>query len=129
MSSWGLKKTIMFAGAILGPVLLVIAFTRDFSVLWLLALAFGFAHGTFLSADWALGAAVVPDPDSLGKDMGIWNSAVVFAQVVAGLGGGVIDFFNRVNPEVQLGYVLTFIVAGMFMFLGSRLTSKVKGAS
>lgn len=129
MSRWGLKKTIMFAGAILGPVLLVIAFTRDFSVLWLLALAFGFAHGTFLSADWALGAAVVPDPDSLGKDMGIWNSAVVFAQIVAGLGGGVIDFFNRVNPEIQLGYVLTFIVAGIFMFTGSRLTSKVKGAS
>jgi MFS family permease len=129
MSRWGLKKTISFAGMILGPVLLVIAFTRDFSFLWLLALVFGFAHGTFLSADWALGAAVAPDPDSLGKDMGIWNSAVVFAQIVAGLGGGLIDALNGISPGAFLGYTAAFILAGIFMFTGSRLVFRVRAAS
>lgn len=127
MERWGLRKTIWFAGACLAPVLLVMAFTRDYTLMFFLAIFFGFAHGHFLSADWALGAATVPNPDSLGKDMGIWNSAVVFAQVLAGNAGAGISALNGVN--MGLGYSVAFIVSGVFMFLGAQLVWRVKGVN
>lgn len=127
MPSWGLKKTIWSAGFVLAPVLLCMAFVRDFHLMFFLAMAFGFAHGTFLSADWALGAATVPNPDSLGKDMGIWSSAVVFAQVTAGFCGGAIDGLNRVQGG--LGYLAAFAASAVLMGLGTQLVRKVKGAT
>lgn len=127
MPKWGLKKTIWMCGFLLGPVLLALAFVRDFSIIWILAMAFGFAHGTFLSADWALGAAVVPDPESLGKDMGIWSSAVVFSQMISGLAGGGIDFLNKLSHGA--GYMTVFVVSAIFMGFGTQLVRQVRGAS
>lgn len=127
MPIWGLKKTIWMCGYLLAPVLLGLAFARDFSLIWVLAIGFGFAHGTFLSADWALGAAVVPDPESLGKDMGIWSSAVVFAQLISGLAGSLIDQLNKVNNG--LGYALIFVASAIFMGFGTQLVRQVRGAS
>lgn len=127
MPVWGLKKTIWMCGYLLTPVLLGLAFARDFSLIWVLAIGFGFAHGTFLSADWALGAAVVPNPESLGKDMGIWSSAVVFAQLISGLAGSLIDQLNRVSNG--LGYALIFVASAIFMGFGTQLVRQVRGAS
>lgn len=124
MEKWGLKKTIVFAGVILAPVLAMIAFTKDYSLLWVLGIGFGFAQGTFISADWAMGAATVPDPESLGKDMGIWSSAVVFAQVTAGLSGGLIDGLNQV--QMGTGYSAAFLFSGCVMLAGTQLIRLVK---
>lgn len=124
MEKWGLKKTILFSGVVLAPVLLCIAFTRDYSMMWVLALAFGFGQGTFISADWAMGAATVPDPESLGKDMGIWSSAVVFAQVTAGLSGGIIDSLNGIN--MGMGYSAAFLLSGTVMLIGTQLIRRVQ---
>lgn len=124
MDRWGLKKTIMFAGVILAPVLAMIAFTKDYSLLWVLGIGFGFAQGTFISADWAMGAATVPDLESLGKDMGIWSSAVVFAQVTAGLSGGIIDGLNKM--QMGVGYSAAFLFSGCVMLAGTQLIRLVK---
>ncbi len=124
MDKWGLKRTILFSGLVLAPVLFCIAFTKEYSLMWVLALAFGFGQGTFISADWAMGAATVPDPESLGKDMGIWSSAVVFAQVTAGLSGGIIDSLNRVN--MGMGYSAAFIVSGTVMLIGTQFIRRVQ---
>ncbi|MCG9894847.1 MAG: MFS transporter [Fimbriimonadaceae bacterium] len=124
MEKRGLKGTVVFAGLLLAPMLLLMAFLRDYTLVWMTALVFGFGLGTFLSADWALGAATVPDPEALGRDMGIWSSAVVFAQVTAGFAGSAIDGLNR--SQMGLGYGAAFAVAAGFMLVGSLLVKRVQ---
>ena len=65
---------------------------------YLAAAAAGAAWGAFVTADWALAAAVLPG-GAMATAMGIWNFATTFPQVVAPLATApLVERFNALSP-------------------------------
>jgi MFS family permease len=124
---FGRKRTIRASGVVMLAVLLPFAFTRDFTLLWCLAVVFGVGYGAYLSADWALAADILPSPQDLGKDMGVWVMSLPLAQFVAGNAGRAIDWGNRMGPG--WGYTGAFLVAAIAFVLGTSLVSRVRGST
>ncbi|MBU0494654.1 MAG: MFS transporter [Chloroflexi bacterium] len=79
----------------------------------------GIATGLFFTANWSLGTQLVP-PAKAGLYLGVSNLAGAGAGVVGeGIGGPLIDFFNRSSPG--LGYLTVFAMYGV-MFLIATAT-------
>ncbi|MCL4454347.1 MAG: MFS transporter [Deinococcus sp.] len=122
----GRKPVIYLAGTGLGLLMLPIILIPRYDVLIALAVLFGIFFGAYLAVDWALVSDVLPDPESHATDMGLWQTAIVLPQVLAGSLGGVLDRVNQQTPN--LGYTALFIAAGFFFVMGSLLVSRVRGS-
>lgn len=123
---WGRKRVIYVSAALVLTALGPLALTRDFGLLWLLCLPFGFGFGLYASADWALAADVIPDKARAGAQMGLWTSSLTSVQIVAGAGGALVDGLNRVRP--LLGYQALFWLAGGLFLAGTYLVRMVRGS-
>lgn len=123
----GRKRVIYLGGSLMAAVLIPIALIPNYTVIWCLALGFGFGYGAYLSADWALVSDVLPDKAAAGKDMGVWQSSISSVQILAGGFGRVIDWGNRL--QFGLGYSMTLAGAAVVFFLGTVLVRKVKGST
>lgn len=124
----GRKKVIYFAGATMAIVLPPFAMFPDFTLIVLLAIPFGVAHGAYDSASWALISDVLPDREELAKDMGLWQSSIAAPQIVGGLCvGPLVDFFNR--REAGSGYIVIFIVASAAYAISTVLVRKIRGST
>ncbi|HRJ27821.1 MAG TPA: MFS transporter [Fimbriimonadaceae bacterium] len=123
----GRKKVIYLSGTVMALVLVPFAFARSFDVIWILAVVFGFGYGAYLSADWALASDVMPNKESVGKDMGVWTSSVTSVQIFAGGMGTVITLLNR--SSMGLGYVSAILTAAVSFFIGTILVKKVRGST
>lgn len=123
----GRKRVIRTSGVIMLAVLVPFALTSQYTTLWCLAVVFGFGYGIYVSADWALVADVLPDPDSIGKDMGVWVMSLPLAQFAAGLAGRLIKVGNELGPGY--GYRGIFLIAAVWFIVGTSLVSRVKGSS
>lgn len=123
----GRKRVIYVGGSLMGAVLIPMAFIPIYTVLWCFALVFGFGYGAFLSADWALVSDVLPDKESAGKDMGVWQSSSSSVQILAGGFGTVIDAVNR--AQFGLGYTVTLLGAACMFFISTVLVRQVKGST
>ncbi|MCB8933324.1 MAG: MFS transporter [Chthonomonadaceae bacterium] len=123
----GRKRVIYSGGTLMAAVLVPIAFIPNYTVIWCLALGFGFGYGAFLSADWALVSDVLPDKEASGKDMGVWQSSISSVQIFAGGFGRVIDWGNRL--QFGLGYSMTLVGAAVVFFIGTVLVRQVKGST
>jgi MFS family permease len=123
----GRKRVILIGGWIMFGALVPFALIANFSVIVLLAVAFGFGFGAYQSANWALVADVLPSEEDRGKDMGIWQMSIAAPQVVSGSFGFVIDYFNRQAPG--MGYKVTFLVASLVFLASTQLIRRVKGST
>ncbi len=122
----GRKILVIVGGFIMAGAVAPFAFATNFSLIWLLALIFGFGYGIYLSADWALAADVMPSSSELGKDMGLWQMSVSSVQIFSGTGGRVIDSLNA--GTMGLGYTVAILSAGALFVLSAVLVRKVKGS-
>ncbi len=122
----GRKKKIRVAGVIMAASLLPFTVLWDFQGIVLLAGGFGLGYGLYLSAEWALASDVMPDKGHLGQDMGMWQSSIVIGQMLSGLGGAMITYFN--TKVFGLGYSINFLIAGVLVLGGSLLVIKIKGS-
>lgn len=107
----GRKQLVALAG--LGAPLGVLTLIFSTDVTWVLisGCIIGIATGIFFTTNWALGTDLVP-PEEAGRYLGISNLAGAGAGIVgAGLGGPLVDFFNR--RVDGLGYVVTFSIYGV----------------
>ena len=87
------------------------------SLLLALALVFGLFYGVYLAVDWALVADVLKDPEAHATDMGLWQTAIVVPQVLAGAFGRPLDLLNAQTPG--LGYQVLYLLAALFFLLGA----------
>ncbi|HWD41797.1 MAG TPA: MFS transporter, partial [Fimbriimonas sp.] len=81
------------------------------NALSVIAIPFGLGYGAFQTANWAMVSDVLPDPEGLGRDMGIWQTSISSVQLVAGAAGVAITFGNRLAPGG--GYRLLFLLAAV----------------
>jgi MFS family permease len=79
--------------------------------------------GIFLTVNWAWGADLVPAHES-GRFLGISNLATAGAGVVAGVGGGMLDFFNAQSPN--LGYTAIYMSAAICYAIGTLIVVRVQ---
>lgn len=123
----GRKRTIYIAGTTMGLVLVPFALIPNFGLILLLSCVFGVGYGMYLSADWALASDVLPDAESLGKDMGVWQMSTSSVQIVAGSAGRLVDYLN--TTSFGLGYRAIFGIAAVAFFISTVLVRKVRGSS
>lgn len=85
---------------------------------------FGLCWGAYFTSDWALALALLPKGDEAAKYMGIWGIAGTFPQVLApGIGGFLLDGFNRVGPN--WGYPAVFVTVVLYLVVGAAMLVKV----
>nr|WP_038055049.1 MFS transporter [Thermus amyloliquefaciens] len=122
----GRKPLIYLSGVGLGLLLPLILLLPRYDVLLFLALGFGFFYGVYLAVDWALVADVLRDPEAHATDMGLWQTSIVVPQVLAGAFGRPLDLLNARGEG--LGYVVLFLLAGVFFLLGAFLVAPIRRA-
>ena len=89
-----------------GCLLLGVIWAPSMALIYAVGVILGLATGTFMTANWALGASLVPAAEA-GRYLGISNLAGAGAGIVgAGLGGPVADYLNGFQPG--LGYFAIF---------------------
>ncbi len=77
------RRLIVNAGtALLTAALIIFIVLRDAHALFVTAAFAGLGWGAFLTADWALGCAILPR-SAMATAMGVWNIAVAGSQIVA----------------------------------------------
>lgn len=121
----GKKPVIYAAGTVMALAALGFAATSAFPVAFGMALLFGLGYGAFVSVDWALGTAVLPNAATYARDMGVWHVAMVFPQLFQGVGGRVLDAGNALSKNA--GYPILFAVAIAFFVLRTVFVSRVRG--
>lgn len=120
----GRRKVIYLSGGMMAVTLLPFLVAHSLPILWALSMFFGLGFGAYLSASMAMAMDVLPDEDSHGKDMGIWQMSISSVQIIAGSAGLMVDYGNRVQP--LLGYQVTFGFASVLFLLGTALVRNVR---
>lgn len=120
----GRKKVIVTAGWIMFCMLMPFALVKSFPAIVVLAALFGLGFGPFSASIWALTSDVVGESEEVAKDMGIWQSATVFPQLLSGVIGIGIDYVNRYQKG--LGYSMSFFVAAFIFLAGALVVSSIK---
>jgi MFS family permease len=86
---------------------------------YIAAICAGAAWGAFVTADWALAAAVLPG-GAMATAMGVWNVATTLPQVVAPLATApLVERFNAISPG--LGPRCAIVLALVEFVLGGAL--------
>ncbi len=110
-----LVVTVSGCGFVAG--LLAFLFGHGPLAIYFATLLAGFAWGAFLTADWALGCALLPK-SALAAGMGVWNLAIIVPQIVApAITTFVIYTLHAAaggqGPRVAFGMAALEVLAGM----------------
>lgn len=123
------RKPLSLIGAVIVAVSLSLAaaILPGLGALAAIAPLFGIGYGIYQSATWAMASDVLPDPEGLGRDMGIWQMSISSVQLVAGAAGMIVTFGNRVGPGI--GYRILFGMAAVAVLLGGLAVRNVRRSS
>lgn len=118
------RKIFVMAAALIYAIgLLIVAFTKSFTIFVVAIAILGIGVGAYVAVDLALGSEVLPEHGrEAAKDMAVFNCAValpptiapVIALIFLGIGGG-----NN--------YTALFIAAAVYALLGALAIQPVKG--
>jgi MFS family permease len=113
------KPFVIGAAVLIGIGLFLIATAPTFAALAIAEVVFGLGNGLFLAVDLALITQVLPDPETVGKDLGVINIANALPQSLA----------PAIAPVVLLmgGYTLLFCVAAASLALAAVLVTRIQG--
>jgi MFS family permease len=91
------------------------------------AAVFGLGYGAYLAVDWALVADVLPSEATFARDMGVWNIALTFPQVMAAVLGAWLITLGVALGSKQLGYNFLFVAFVVFCVMGTVTVRFIKG--
>ncbi len=119
----GRKPLVILAGTLgaVGALLLMTA--NEMTMVLISGTVLGVSIGIFLSANWAWGTDLIPQ-DAGGRLLGISNIATAGSGVLAGIGGYVLDYFNKQAPNA--GYTALYLIAAVCYILGTVVVLGVK---
>lgn len=122
----GRKPLVIIAGTLgaIGALLLMTA--NEMTMVLISGTILGVSIGIFLSANWAWGTDLIPQ-DAGGRLLGISNIATAGSGVLAGIGGYVLDYFNKQAPNA--GYTTLYLIAAVCYILGTVVVLGVKDVS
>jgi len=98
-------------------------------VIDLFAIVFGLGYGAYMSSDWALAMAVLPDAGASGRDLGIWGIAYNLPSLFAGLIAGLLVPFVTLHAGMAVAYRTLFLLTFMYFLLGSLLVRQVRSVA
>lgn len=118
------RKLASMATLIMCCAIFPFAFAGTYAQILGLAVVFGLGYGAYGSSDWALAADVMPDEESLGRDLGIWQASIAAPQFFTGLVGRLIDSVNAGAPG--RGYQLAFVIAAVAFVLAAWCLRRIR---
>lgn len=90
----------------------------------------GVGFGSFQSVDFALVMDVLPDERDKAKDIAVWHQALILPNALATpIGGIIVDYFESVNCEVGLGYIILLSVTSMYFLLSGIFVTRIRQAN
>jgi MFS family permease len=117
-SPGGYRRYAVLASALMALTGFVLAFGTAWSLVIVCAFALGAGYGAFQSVSQALSIAVLPDPASAGRDLGIINIASAIPAVIgAPVAGLVVSYIG--------GYRGLFAFAGVLALAGAAVFARV----
>jgi MFS family permease len=113
------KPFVVGAAVLIGIGLFLLATAPTFAALAVAEIVFGLGNGLFLAVDLALITQVLPDPETVGKDLGVINIANALPQSLA----------PAIAPVILLmgGYTLLFAVAAVSLLMAAVLVTRIRG--
>jgi len=116
------KIFVLTASVVMGLGLVVIGISTTYASFLVGATVVGLGMGTFLSADMALVARVLPNPDNAAKDLGVFQIANSLPQSFAPL---VAPLFLTIGSGNQ-NYPAAFLAGAVFALLGAAATVPIR---
>lgn len=85
--------------------------------------------GSFQSVDFALVMDVLPKEKDKAKDIAVWHQALILPNALATpVGGFIVDYFQSVDCEIGLGYIILFIVTAIYFCLSGIFVTRIQRA-
>ena len=79
----GRKRIVSAATIAMALAFLAFIFSPSWNMILVIGALFGLGYGAYTSVDWALALDVLPDRNSMARDLGIWGFAVSLPQTLA----------------------------------------------
>jgi MFS family permease len=124
---FGHKRLVAISGIMATLGTLILLLSPSLTPLYVGGCLIGLAVGLFFTANWALGASLVPKEEA-GRYLGLSNLAGAGAGAVgAYIGGPIADYLTvQVPDQPGLGYLLLFSVYGTLFLLSVIVLRKVR---
>lgn len=111
------RLVVTMSGGVFAAGLIAFLLAHDIVAIYLVTLIAGLAWGAFLTADWALGCALLPRA-ALATGMGVWNLAIVVPQIVAPAGTTLVLYVVhaisvQTAPGTAFGLAAIEVLAGI----------------
>ena len=117
----------LVAGAIMVVGLVVTAFAPNVIAVIIGQAVVGLGVGAFLSVSLALATQVLPNPDDVAKDLGVWNIANALPQSIAPAIGPVVIAFGA--STAIGGYALFYLIGAVASLAAAALVYRIKGVA
>ena len=89
----------------------------------------GIGFGSFQSVDFALVMDVLPKEKDKAKDIAVWQQALILPNALATpVGGILVDYFQSVDCKMGLGYIILFIVTGVYFCSSGIFVTRIRKA-
>lgn len=127
---FGRKVMVYISSGVQAVVPITFIFFHSFNLAVLLGILFGIGYGAYQAVDWAMASDVLPSEADYAKDMGVWHVAFTFPQVIATpIAGFLLDKFQVIGQQQgqpTLGYTVIFLLAALYLALGTVLVRRVR---
>jgi len=72
---------------------------------------------------------VLPKEKNKAKDIAVWHQALILPNALATpVGGFIVDYFQSVDCEIGLGYIILFIVTAVYFSLSAIFVTRIRRA-
>ncbi len=121
---YGAKLILYIATFAAASGILLMVFAKDMRSLFIFGSLLGAGLGLFLTSNWALANALVPEAEA-GKYLGLTNLATAGSGALARLEGPILDWLNHLWPGLWIGYKGLFLFGGIAIFLSLFILRKI----
>ncbi|XP_053392530.1 uncharacterized protein LOC123563862 [Mercenaria mercenaria] len=130
---FGRRKPIVITAAAIMSVsiatMIMVSGKSAFYIAIVTAFCFGVGFGSFQSVDFALVMDVLPQEKDKAKDIAVWHQALILPNALATpVGGIILDYFQQVDCQIGLGYIILFAVTAVYFCLSGLFVMKIKRA-
>jgi MFS family permease len=117
------KPVVLAAGLFVAAGLIVIATASTIPMFLVGAAIYGIGQGVYFAVDMALVAAVLPNREDTGKDLGVFNIASVFPQTIAPV---IAPVFLSIGAVAGGNLPAVFIAGAVFAVVGAFVVLPIK---
>ncbi|EGG21833.1 hypothetical protein DFA_01719 [Cavenderia fasciculata] len=126
---YGRKLLVYVSSAIMAVatlMFLILSFKPSLVGVMATAAIFGCGYGAYQAVDYGLALDVLPNQDTVAKDLGVWHQALVVPQVFAPLITGLVLGALKSRGHLLAGYSLVFSITLFWFILATIMIKPIK---